>query len=334
MPTEIVSKTVYSLYYPETASIIEEICRDFPHDIYREAWTKKQDPLHDQFLNTWLSHLGSPVFGNTLDFPHRYPANGSSEAIRETVADFAVESQARKIPSRLHVFQGEYEGYRAYAEAYGIEVVEHARNHSHPNDWQLAAQNVNKQMRDGDRFYISQPSSIDGNIWPHYDEFVAEMAKHNPGVGIYLDLCYLGTTTWPWKIKNINSFNVAAVFFSLSKVYGVYYHRIGGVFTRKPLPGLYGNQWFKNLLSLRIGHQLMLRLVNSLPKQYKDLQQEAVDAIEEQGYPNDVVNIQPSDVVLLAHGKGPGFHDWDTQLARGKTLRYCLTPYMGRKLGQ
>ena len=195
--------------------------------------------------------------------------------------------------------------------------------------------NINKQMRPGDRFYISHPSSIDGNIWPHIDEFIALMAEHNPQVGIYLDLCYVGTTQKPVVVANANLFNVQALFFSLSKVYGVYYHRIGGVYSRKRLPGLVGNMWFKNLLSLHIGKKLLNHFGSSLPKTYGDLQNKAVEALEawyeEQG---SVAIIEPSDVVLLAHAKGRGFYQWDKALQRGNGIRYCLTPFMGLELGQ
>jgi len=43
-----------------------------------------------------------------LTFPHRYPTSGSSEALRETFADFA----ANRRDNALHVFAGEYEGRR------------------------------------------------------------------------------------------------------------------------------------------------------------------------------------------------------------------------------
>ncbi len=112
-------------------------------------------------------------------------------------------------------------------------------------------------MRPGDCFYLSQPSSIDGNTWDDADEFIKMMAHTHPYVRIRLDLCYLGTTTRPFKLLNANMFNVDMIFFSLSKVFGVYYHRIGGVFCKRKLPGLFGNRWFKNLFSLQLGCELM-----------------------------------------------------------------------------
>ena len=338
MPTQIVSKTVYSLYYPETAKLIEAALNPFPHHLYTEAWTKKQDELHGPFFEAWQNVLGTPALPGVrwgIDFPHQYPCNGSSEAIRETLADLAVESQQRRKLPRVHVFSGEYEGYRAIAEGYGFEVVEHSRNQRHESDWRLAATNINKQMRPGDRFYISHPSSIDDNIWPHIDEFITLMAEHNPGVGIYLDLCYVGTTQKPVVVTNANLFNVQALFFSLSKVYGVYYHRMGGVYSRKRLPGLVGNMWFKNLLSLHLGKMLLNHFGGSLPKTYGHLQKRAVEALE--GWyekRGDVAIIKPSDVVLLAHSEGRGFYEWDQELQRAGGVRYCLTPFMGLELGQ
>src|SRR5918999_601042 len=65
---------------------------------------------------------------------------------------------------------------------------------------------------------------------------------------------------------DLRSPSLGAVFFSLSKAFGVYYHRIGGVLSRAPLPGLEGNRWFKNVFSLALGTLLLERFgVRELP---------------------------------------------------------------------
>lgn len=330
------STTVYSLVYPETQELIDRIAKDFPHDIYKEAWTKKQDPMHKEFLDRWKlwSRPFLPNVNWKLEFPQAYPCNGSSEAIRESLAMHAAHNDEPTI----HVFQGEYEGYRALAEGYGITVEECSRERWREwIKWDV--------MKPGDCFYISHPSSLDGNIWPDLDEFLIEMMKYHPEVKIRLDLCYLGTTPGGWKLTNI-AFNVDMIFFSLSKVFGVYYHRIGGVFSKLPMPGLIGNRWFKNLFSLRLGTELMKEFdPYELPTKYHPLQVEAVAHLNEH---NGDANIQPSDVVLLAQrSSGSSFADpsqlmcgspiiegWEQPLIRKNYIRYCLTPYMGRKLGQ
>lgn len=324
------STTVYSLVYPEIQNIIDRIAKDFPHDIYKEAWTKKQDVMHDEFLDRWKlwSRPFLPNIKWELEFPQAYPCNGSSEAIRESLAMHAAHNDKPTI----HVFRGEYEGYRAVAEGYGIDVCEYDRA-----AWRSWIR-YDRVLKPGDCFYISHPSSLDGNIWPDMDEFLLEMMKYHPEVKIRLDLCYLGTTSGGWTLKNI-AFNVDMIFFSLSKVFGVYYHRIGGVFSKLPMPGLFGNRWFKNLFSLRLGTTLMKEFGPfDLPAKYHPLQVEAVAHLNEHTLD---ANITPSDVVLLAHRPttrqgdcSAVIEDWERPLVRQNYLRYCLTPYMGRKLGQ
>ena len=71
-----------------------------------------------------------------------------------------------------------------------------------------------------------------------------------------------------------------ALVFSLSKPFGVYYDRIGGVLCRDPMPSLFGNQWFKNLTSLQLGAALLERHdVFDLPRRYKSVQRDAAARI-------------------------------------------------------
>jgi len=138
------SPTVYSLFYPETQTVIDRISRVYPHEMYTEAWTKKQDSMHDEFLEAWQlwARPSLPNINWANEFPHSYPCNGSSEAIRESLAQYAADcallgGNGKRVP-RIHVFEGEYEGYRAVAEGYGIKVISH---HS------SISVRVNKQQR-------------------------------------------------------------------------------------------------------------------------------------------------------------------------------------------
>lgn len=329
------SSTVYSLYYPETQEIVGRLTRDYPHDMYREAWTKKQDPMHDKFLETWQgwARPSLPNINWRTEFPHSYPCNGSSEAIRESLAQHATDSARAGRKARIHIFAGEYEGYKAIALGYHIEVVTHNRE-----EWTSLP--GSSGFKEGDCFYLSQPSSLDGNIWDNADDFIQEMALQSPKINIRLDLCYLGTTTRDFRLKNAGLFNVDMIFFSLSKVFGVYYHRIGGVFSKLALPGLYGNKWFKNLLSLRLGTALMRDYEpQCLPNKYRALQDQAVAFLQANASSPDGIKPLASDVVLLANRPHIVSHSdfceqWEKLLLRNNYYRYCLTPYMGRELGQ
>jgi hypothetical protein len=320
--------TVYSLFYPEAERIIDQVSHPYPHAMYTEAWTKKQDPMHDEFLETWQvwSRCHLPDVDWSRDFVHSYPCNGSSEAIRESLAQYAADRKGR---GTVHMFSGEYEGYRAIAEGYGLQMHFHNRY-----EWR---ESIAYDFAPGDVFYISHPSSLDGNIWPDIDEFIKTMASKWPDVKIRLDLCYLGTTSTGFRVKHAGMFNVDMLFFSLSKVFGVYYHRIGGVFSKRPLPGLYGNKWFKNLFSLKLGTSLMRNWKPyELPAKYKPLQEQAVAQINQ----HSELAAKASDVILLAHANSPlGYSEaegpaaeWEVPLIRHDFVRYCLTPYMGREL--
>lgn len=144
---------------------------------------------------------------------------------------------------------------------------------------------------------------------------------------VMVDLCYLGTTMTPLNV-NFDHKCVDTIFFSLSKVYGVYFHRIGGVFTKSNYLGLVGNQWFKNLFSLELGIELLKKYsVEYFPKKYQHIQQQAVYELNMQ---NPEATIIPSDVIILATAKG--YHSqWQEYLRKPLAhYRFCLTPLMDK----
>ncbi len=274
---EQVSRTVYALYLPETKQIVDRLWNEKPHFMYEEAYSKKQDQYHVSFLNEYKIFSASDVNVNWTDFPFEYPTNGSSEAIREQIAYL----KAQNI-NTMYVLEGEYEGYEAIAIPLGFKVVKLSHN----------LEVLMSTMYEKDSvFFLSQPNSAFGNIWSDYDAFLSFMNEHNQHVRFYVDLTYLGNVITVNKV-NITYDNIDGVFFSLSKTFGVYYHRIGGCFLKKANPLLYGNMWFKNLFSLRLGETLMRELnKNEIVSKYKQKQLEAIKMINE--------NIKPSDVWLI-----------------------------------
>lgn len=311
-----VCKTVYSIYWPFTRDLIDRVWqteREPLHRQYEAAWTKTQDALHDPFLEGWAA-WATPVRPaiTRLTFPHRYPTSGSSEALRETIADFA----ANRRGNALHVFAGEYEGYEAYARGYGVQVLHHARDDG------AAARHP---FRPGDIFMLSQPSAIDGNLWPGYDDFLRHMAERHPQVEIMLDLCYVGLVARDYAIE-IGYPNIGRLFFSLSKIFGVYYHRIGGVFSKREIPGLYGNMWFKNLHSIYLARRLLDEsAVRTIPDMYRTCQEAVVSKLQNR-YPT----LRPSDAILLGHHRfdEDAATETDRRLRRADVVRYCLAPAM------
>jgi hypothetical protein len=303
------SKTVYSLIYPESRQVIEELWTSKPLYLYEEAYLRHQDKYHEDFLKSWQQWSSPVVLVDYSSFPHAYPANGSSEALREILAQYASEELKLHREPTLHVFHGEYEGYEAYAKTYGIKIVKHERS-----NW-LASVNLIKAHH---YFFLSQPSSVDGNVWPEYDNFLSTLSQM-PGVQVLVDLCYVGCVGKDFTI-NLNHSAIKHFCFSLSKVFGVYYHRIGGVFSKTPVPGLHGNIWFKNLFSLLLGKILMDKFsVFELPKKYHFVQSLGLTHFP---------TWQASDVIfLINHDSAP---EEFQEFQRGPNFRACLTPLMDK----
>lgn len=319
------SKTVYSLYWPETRQVVDSLWNSAPHNWYEENYTKKQNDMHAPFLNGWREWVKQANVKLGQNFKHDYPTNGASEGIQHLMAYFATRDSHMGKPA-IHVFEGEYEGYRKVAEALGLKVYTHSRH------------NYKESIKSSvyrDIFWISQPSAIDGNVWPEFSEWVQWMNRNAAPMSIIVDLTYVGTVAKEFEI-DLTSPNIKAVLWSLSKPFGTYYHRIGGVVSSIELPSLYGNLWFKNLFSLHLGTALMDAFgPHDLPRKYLEEQASAIRSVKmspaaECYLPNRLVQ---SDVVILAHQKFSPKSSVDEEYIRVKNgheilSRYCLTPGM------
>jgi hypothetical protein len=334
-----VSKTVYALVTPETEAAkaaIFGIGAGGPRGAwadhlsqFREAWTGKQSALHHAFFDRWLAWSSPLIDCDPADFPFRYPTSGASEALFHLIADYGNQARVSGFNPRIHLFAGDYEGYRAYSEACGIEIVEHSRS-----DWRAAADAVS----DDEMTFVSQPSAIDGDMWPAANAFLSRLSSRSKRARAIVDLTYVGATAAP-PLERIalREPSVKAFVLSLSKPFGVYYDRIGGVFVRTENFGLFGNQWFKNLTSLQLGLRLMMDFdVFAMANRYGALQSTVMHrAAAALG-----VTLKSSDVFILATAD-PGALE-DSALAaylrrpsRDNLARprLCLTPGMARAIG-
>ncbi len=301
----MISRTVYAWYYPEVAAVVQKLWDGHHHEWYERAYTKHQDTMHEEFLDTWRNWSGVSL-GKA--FPHAYPANGSSEIIKDLLLP----------PAALHVFEGEYEGYAAIARARGMKVVTHARN----------VYVDSSLFAPGDVFWASNPSAIDGNAWSELPAFLEALRFQAPGVRVYLDMTYVGATVRPvTDIEPHRHENVAAVIFSLSKPMGTYYHRVGGCYSRQPIDALWGNKWFKNLFSLKLGTELMKRFgPTTLPKRYAETRTTVMRQLVRDGRLAE--SAQPSNVLLLANDTaGP-----DEFRRAPNAYRFCLTEALDRHI--
>jgi hypothetical protein len=307
------SAAVYGLVLPETRAMVRRLWAERPEILYESPYEDSQDAAHLAFLDDWRRWV-SPVVTGLTELRHQYVTNGSSEAIRETVWSLAKAGQP-SVGAQLHVFAGEYEGYAAYARAAGVTVLTHDR--ATWRDIAYAPQTIH-------RWYVSQPSAIDGNVWDHFPQFLRETDER--GIEVAVDLAYVGAVA-DQPVIDLSLPNIPYVFFSLSKVFGVFYHRVGGVLSRAPMLGLEGNKWFKNIFSLYLGTSLIRETPSptTLPAKYRPVQAEACRLLcERHGIP-----LSPSDVLLLASSPPGAYPD---AFRRGAGYRWCLTPTMDRLL--
>lgn len=324
------SKTVYALVTPETEAVKDSLFNERAEyfEMFRDAWTTKQDAYHREFFDLWHEWSKPVVDLDRGVFPHFYPTNGASEALRHLIYDFASKCTRGDNPL-IHVFEGEYEGYKAMAEAAGVAVMEWARG-----DWRALVDRLNAGNCGWSHLvFISQPSAIDGMVWGDFNEFVRSIKMPN---SVVVDLTYVGAVPEDaiGERFGMNVPSIKSVVFSLSKPFGVYYDRVGGVFTREEDAGLYGNIWFKNLTSLRLGSLLLKQFdVFYMPHAYRETQQAAVDKVaHELG-----ITLCPADVYILARGDGisaadAALVDYLRRPASGP-MRVCLTPAMAKMIG-
>jgi len=316
------SGTIYSLVMPESeAALRDVVARDGFYDLYREPWTQKQDSMHEAYFERWLQWSAPVVSIDASDFPFRYPTAGASEAIFKLIAEYGTGERAAGREPSIHMFKGEYEGFPAYSAALGIAVVRYDRA-----QWREAAERV----APNGLFWISQPSAIDGAVWPHFEAFAAALAAARPEARLVPDLTYVGSVARPYRIA-LDAPNIPAVVISHSKPMGGYYHRAGGVLAKAERPSLFGNKWFKNLLSLAWATEMMERHgVFDLPRKYRPVQEQATARVAEA---LGVGGLAAADVLLLATAPSSAASTAPLgAVLRGsaaeRVIRLCLTPTM------
>lgn len=317
------SGTIYSLVMPESEAALAAVIDDRATllDMYREAWTQKQDAMHLAYFDHWLEWSRPVLELDAAAFPFRYPAAGASEGIFKLMSEYAADCRSSGVDPSIHLFEGEYEGFPAFAASLCLPVIRHKRS-----DWERV---VAEAVPDHAQFWISQPSAIDGTVWPHFDAFAAALAEARPTTELVPDLTYVGSVARDYRIA-LTAPNIQALLFSHSKPFGGYYHRVGGVLARRQRPSLFGNRWFKNLLSLAWGTEMMRRHdVFELPRRYRPVQEEAArrcgDALGIELYPADVSLLATApwsdDVAPLLRAVGRGCEE-------ERVVRLCVTAAM------
>ena len=318
-----ISKTVYSLYLPDVEDVIDRLLKNTDkafHQRYCEAHTSKQDAYHHTFFDTFKKWSEPVLDVDWNKLPFGYPTGGASEAIREQIVFLKAQGY-----ERLYVFEGEYEGYEAIAKAVKIDIVKLPRD-------ELIEKKYDYDTSFRSMFFLSNPNSINGCILNYCADYIKHVNKVAKNVRFYIDIVYIGTIeSNDYKIP-LAFDNVDGVFFSLSKSFGVYYHRIGGCFLKHENPLLYGNKWFKNILAMQIGEALMNEFdVFYLANKYKTVKQEAIKEINKK-FDEDILMSEGSECYILttAH-KDDLSVELKNELSRRDDesfLRVCLTAKM------
>jgi histidinol-phosphate/aromatic aminotransferase/cobyric acid decarboxylase-like protein len=315
-PIQGLSQTVYGYPHPEVERVVQSLWTtqsDSLIRLYREPWTKSQDELHEPMLNSWDAWATPTLVKSLSHFAHRYPTAGASEGIREVLADFKARGG-----EHIVVFEGEYEGYAQIALHYQLKVMRIPRSSASACFHQFPKRSL---------FWMSQPSAIDGNIWTGYDHFLQHLNLSRPDVVVWVDLSYVGAVARAHEPICVDSPNVKGVVVSWSKPFGVYYHRIGALWCKTPNQALWGNRWFKNIFSLKLGQTLCETFA---PFELARLNLERQSKVIDQVKKTHGVSLTPSDVPLLATiERELAPESWIQAFNRAPTLpflRVCLSP--------
>lgn len=300
------TKSVYAYYLPETRKVISEVVSKYPHELFLKSIFPGLDnfqvPVIKKFIkkSTYLKGLNQ--------YKYQYPINGSSEAIFHLFAWI----KANHSNPNVYIVEGEYEGYKAYADALKINIT-------------VVKTFEEMTAKPKGFIFLSNPSAVNGNIIKNGIVKILCDAGHK----IIYDGAYFNTTSvYNYDLKHPN---IIAVLCSFSKPFGIFYHRIGFMFSRIQIESLYGNIWFKNMLSLIIIDKLIDKFKPGyIYKKYSKFQKKAIELI----YQETGLSIMPSDCFLLAYTK----EDISAKLSkkiqklirtykRGGFYRFSLTPY-------
>jgi len=298
--------TVYSYYLPEIRNVIDDMTREYPHEAFLKSMNGGLDDFHLPVMDKLVDVHRDDVSG-LGKFGYRYSTAGSEEGIREFMSLLALRGV-----NQAYMWKGDYEGYRETGKTRGIRLEE------------VEFGEDPKRLKPG-YWFLSNPSARNGLIIGN----TAVRSICEAGHKVFYDLSYLGSTR-PF-VYDLGHPNVVAAAVSFSKPYGLFYYRVGFLYTREEVPSLYANKWFKNIYGLMIAKAILERVdIASLAEKYKNLQREIVGEINrEHG-----LGLHEADTFLLANlpcAKVEQFSEAKLtalqKFRRHNFYRFCLTPY-------
>ena len=291
------TRTVYCYYFPEIRKIIDDITKNYPHNIFLQSIEPGLDNFHFPVIEKFIDYH-SKTLPDLKDFKYRYFTSGASEGLFHLL----VKIKTKNPNAIIYVLKGEYEGYKEYAQRVNLGVIEVEDS----EDFSALKKGT---------FFISNPSARDGNIIDN--KLIDKICRYHE---VVFDATYAGLTQ-EYRF-DISSKNIIAVIASMSKPFGLYYYRIGFAFSREPIETLEANIWFKNIFSLIIADRIFDTIKpRELYNKYKPIQKKIISRINEK----EKLGLKPSDVMLLACSTEK--NTLLEQYRRGRFCRICLTPY-------
>ena len=286
------TRTVYCYYFPEVRRIINDITKNYPHNVFLQSIEPGLDDFHIPIIEKFIKYHNKSL-PNLKDFKHKYFTGGASEGIFHLLVKYRNEI--------IYVLDGEYEGYKEYAIRIGINIVE--------VDEICDFSKLKKGI-----FFISNPSARNGNIISN--KFINEICKYHK---VIYDITYVGLTKE--HEFDLSNKNIIAIISSMSKPFGLYYYRIGFTFSREGIETLIANKWFKNIFSLIIASRIFDEIKHGqLYNKYRPVQEKIIQELNAK----ENLKLKISDVLLLAYSKENRVLE---KFRRGKFYRICLTPY-------
>lgn len=314
--------TIYSYYSPEVELVVQYALRELNgirpgnvHSTLKQNYSPGLDDLHLPLLSKYEQFARFEGVIGLDAFDNKYFTNGSSEAIFHLVTGLLPAEQ-------LYQFEGEYQGYEALANSVGRSIIT------------VKSTGELMSLKPG-VLIVSNPASKNGNRINGL--IVKEWSRKHR---IILDLAYMGMTQEPLNL-DLTDDAIIAVVGSLSKPFGLYYYRIGFCYSKWPIASLFGNKWFKNALSIKLGEAVLDEWtpakIQAFKTKYFALQERAVVATNSHfGFTsyNSTNQIKPSEVWLLGalhrpHSISDNYDPSDLKPFKRVegVWRFCLTPY-------
>jgi len=258
-----IMKSVILSPIPEVLDAIKQFKKtDEGSLLQQETYTYWQDYYGEELIKLTRRYIFN-IAKSINDFTNGYIFLGSNEA------HYKLFMLMKRDKSDLHVMESEYEGYRFVAKNFGIKVIFHKRD---------TIEKTLKEIKAGDNFWLSNPNSMDGNIIKNFDKLMKICEERKAKV--YIDMVYIGTIAKKFTI-NLNYECIYAVSWSGSKAFpGLFYYRIGILFTREKFTEFLGTRWFHNMESIRIGLDFLTRYGPfDIPQKYIKYQEKACTEI-------------------------------------------------------